>query len=107
MIVHVDVVPFNIHFGACPVKPSIALETHRAAIRSVVLRHRACNARVFGSVLHGTDQDGSDIDLLVDHRRSDRRNLEKIKNGIEELLRVGGKVIEKTDKDILLGKKTI
>ena len=47
-------------------KPSIALEAHRATIRSVVLRHRACNARVFGSVLHGEDQEGSDLDLLVD-----------------------------------------
>ena len=47
-------------------KPSIALEAHRATIRSVVLRHRACNARVFGSVLHGNDQEGSDLDLLVD-----------------------------------------
>ena len=29
-------------------------------------RFRAANPRVFGSVLHGTDQDGSDLDLLVD-----------------------------------------
>jgi uncharacterized protein len=48
------------------VKPSIALEAHRATIRSVVLRHRACNARVFGSVLHGNDQEGSDLDILMD-----------------------------------------
>jgi predicted nucleotidyltransferase len=48
------------------VKPSIALEAHRATIRSVVLRHRACNARVFGSVLHGEDQEGSDLDILID-----------------------------------------
>ena len=47
-------------------KPSIALEAHRATIRSVVLRHRACNARVFGSVLHGNDQEGSDLDILID-----------------------------------------
>jgi len=47
-------------------KPSIALEAHRATIRSVVLRHRACNARVFGSVLHGEDQEGSDLDILID-----------------------------------------
>ena len=47
-------------------KPSMAFEAHRATIRSVVLRHRACNARVFGSVLHGNDQEGSDLDLLVD-----------------------------------------
>lgn len=47
-------------------KPSIALETHRATIRSVVLRHRACKARVLGSVLHGNDQEGSDLDILMD-----------------------------------------
>ncbi len=47
-------------------KPSEALEFNRAAIRGVVEAHRARNARVFGSVLHGTDRDGSDLDLLVD-----------------------------------------
>jgi predicted nucleotidyltransferase len=47
-------------------KPSIALEAHRATIRSVVLRHRACNARIFGSVLHNEDQEGSDLDILID-----------------------------------------
>lgn len=47
-------------------KPSIALHENRAAIRSVVERHRACNARVFGSVLRGDDQEGSDLDILID-----------------------------------------
>ena len=47
-------------------KPSIALQENRAAIRSVVERHRARNARVFGSVLHGDDQEGSDLDILID-----------------------------------------
>lgn len=47
-------------------KPSEALNAHRAAIRGVVAAHRARNARVFGSVLHGLDTDGSDLDLLVD-----------------------------------------
>jgi predicted nucleotidyltransferase len=47
-------------------KPSVALETNRAAIRDVVERHRARNARVFGSVLHGDDHDGSDLDILID-----------------------------------------
>ena len=47
-------------------KPSIAFEAHRATIRSVVQRHRACKARVFGSVLHGKDQEGSDLDILID-----------------------------------------
>jgi len=36
------------------------------AIRVIVERHRACNARVFGSVLRGNDVEGSDLDLLVD-----------------------------------------
>jgi predicted nucleotidyltransferase len=47
-------------------KPSIALQTHRLAIRTVVERHNARNARVFGSVLHGEDQEGSDLDILID-----------------------------------------
>lgn len=47
-------------------KPSEALRTHREMIRRTVAAHRACNARVFGSVLRGDDRDGSDLDLLVD-----------------------------------------
>lgn len=47
-------------------KPSEALQFHRAAIRSVVRSHRALNARVFGSVLHGRDTEESDLDILVD-----------------------------------------
>ena len=47
-------------------KPSTALHVHRAAIRTVVERHRARNARVFGSVLHGDDQEGSDLDILIE-----------------------------------------
>lgn len=47
-------------------KPSLALATHRAAIRRVVAAHRACNPRVFGSVAHGEDTEGSDLDLLID-----------------------------------------
>jgi uncharacterized protein len=47
-------------------RPSIALETHRADIHRIVLAHRALNPRVFGSVLGGNDQEDSDLDLLVD-----------------------------------------
>jgi len=47
-------------------KPSDALQINRAVIRSVVERHRARNARVFGSVLHGDDHEGSDLDILID-----------------------------------------
>ena len=47
-------------------RPSVALQVHRAAIRRVVEAHRARNARVFGSVLRGEDTDESDLDILVD-----------------------------------------
>jgi predicted nucleotidyltransferase len=47
-------------------KPSSALLTHRHAIRKIVEGHRACNPRIFGSVLHGCDTEQSDLDLLVD-----------------------------------------
>lgn len=47
-------------------KPSEALQVHRAAIRGVVEAHRARNARVFGSVAHGLDAEGSDLDILID-----------------------------------------
>ena len=47
-------------------RPSEVLQSHRAAIRGVVAAHRACNARVFGSVLRGLDTEGSDLDILVD-----------------------------------------
>lgn len=47
-------------------KPSMALQANRAVIRGVVERHRARNARVFGSVLRGEDQEGSDLDILID-----------------------------------------
>lgn len=47
-------------------KPSIALDRHRNAVREAAVRFHTINPRIFGSVLHGTDQDGSDLDLIVD-----------------------------------------
>jgi uncharacterized protein len=47
-------------------KASIALDFKRNAVREAVSRFHTANPRVFGSVLHGNDQDGSDLDLLVD-----------------------------------------
>lgn len=47
-------------------RPSIALELNRTAVLEATRRFRAENPRVFGSVLHGLDQEGSDLDLLVD-----------------------------------------
>lgn len=47
-------------------KPSIAYQQHRDAIRQIVERHHAKNPRIFGSVLHGEDTDESDLDILID-----------------------------------------
>lgn len=47
-------------------RPSFALDLQRSTVRETARRFRVENPRVFGPVLHGTDQDGSDLDLLVD-----------------------------------------
>ncbi|PKO48952.1 MAG: nucleotidyltransferase [Betaproteobacteria bacterium HGW-Betaproteobacteria-4] len=47
-------------------RPSLALDLKRSAVREAASRFRTENPRIFGSVLHGTDRDGSDLDLLVD-----------------------------------------
>ena len=47
-------------------RPSVVLDLKRSAVLEATSRFRAANPRVFGSVLRGTDQDGSDLDLLVD-----------------------------------------
>ena len=49
-------------------KPSASLEANRELIRRIVAMHRGSNPRVFGSVIHGDDTDGSDLDLLIDPR---------------------------------------
>jgi uncharacterized protein len=47
-------------------KPSVALDQNREAIRALVAHYRVTNPRVFGSVARNEDRDGSDLDLLVD-----------------------------------------
>jgi len=47
-------------------QPSEALDAHRSEVRGLIERFRVKNPRVFGSVLHGTDHENSDLDLLVD-----------------------------------------
>ena len=56
----------NSHTQEENIKPWEALRLHSAAIRSVVKAHRACNARVFGSVVRGQDTGQSDLDILID-----------------------------------------
>lgn len=47
-------------------RPSVLLNLHQRQVREIALRHRVANVKVFGSVLHGDDTDGSDLDLLVE-----------------------------------------
>lgn len=47
-------------------RPSLVLQMHRDQVREIAMSHRVGNVRVFGSVLHGTDTDTSDLDLLVE-----------------------------------------
>jgi len=48
------------------VKPSEALESNKQAVLDATVRYKTTNARVFGSVVHDSDVDGSDLDILVD-----------------------------------------
>lgn len=75
-------------------KPSTALQANRAAIRSVVERYRACNARVFGSTLHGDDHEGSDLDILIDPTPSTTlMDIARIQVELENLLGVSVDVL--------------
>jgi hypothetical protein len=70
-------------------RPSEALRTHRDAVRTLALRHRVRNVRVFGSVLHGDDTDGSDLDLLVDPTPDTTLlDIARIQNQLQALLKI-------------------
>ena len=56
----------NEHFRENIVKPSSALALSREKVRQVITGSRLENPRIFGSVLHGTDSETSDLDLLID-----------------------------------------
>lgn len=70
-------------------KPSIPFKDKRTEIRRIVSRYPVANPRVFGSVLHGDDQDGSDLDLLVDALpRTTLFDLDGMQCELEDLLGV-------------------
>jgi predicted nucleotidyltransferase len=52
--------------GDAIVRPSEAFEKNREFVRATVARYPTANPRIFGSVLHGTDNETSDVDILVD-----------------------------------------
>ena len=70
-------------------KPSTVFEIKRDVIRAVVARHNASNARVFGSVVHGNDNEASDLDILIDPTpKTTLMDVAKIQVELEALLGV-------------------
>jgi hypothetical protein len=79
-------------------RPSVALELKRDAVRKATSRFRTANPRVFGSALYGMDQDGSDLDLLVDALPGATLfDLGGLQVELEELLGVPVEVLTPTD----------
>lgn len=75
-------------------RPSIALQTHREAIRAIALSHRVTNVRVFGSVVHGDDTEGSDLDILVEPtQETTMMDIAKIQLELSQLLPVAVDVL--------------
>jgi hypothetical protein len=75
-------------------KPSEALNRHRADIRRIVSENRSSNPRVFGSVLRGDDSDGSDLDLLVDPAKdTSLMDIARIQGRLEQLLGISVDVL--------------
>ena len=75
-------------------RPSEALRVHREAIRSIALRHRVTNVRVFGSVVHGDDTEESDLDLLVEPtNETTMLDIAKIQLELAQLLKVAVDVL--------------
>jgi predicted nucleotidyltransferase len=68
-------------------RPSEALAAHREEIRRVVTQNRACNPRIFGSVLRGEYSETSDLDLLVDATpEASLFDIARIQGELEDLL---------------------
>jgi predicted nucleotidyltransferase len=75
-------------------KPSEALARHRDAIRRIVSANRTANPRVFGSVLRGEDEEGSDLDLLVDPTpETSLMDVARIQGDLEVLLGISVDVL--------------
>ena len=75
-------------------RPSLALQAHREAIRDIALRHRVTNVRVFGSVVRGDDTADSDLDILVEPTsETTMMDIAKIQHELGRLLSVAVDVL--------------
>jgi uncharacterized protein len=64
------------------------LEAHDERLKLIVRRHGASRPRVVGSVARGDDQEGSDVDLLVEMHDPDYVGLEQLRSELEDELGV-------------------
>lgn len=79
-------------------KPSDALAEHRGELRELMTRHGLLRPRVFGSVLTGTDDEESDLDLLVDPAETTTLfTLARVERAAQELLGVRVSVLTPED----------
>lgn len=70
-------------------RPSEALSGNEQAVCEIAARHKAFDVRVFGSVLRGEDQPGSDLDLLVKFQPdASLFDQARLRDALEELLGV-------------------
>lgn len=78
-------------------RPSDALRDHRETIRRIVQENRAVNPRVFGSVLRGSDDEDSDLDLLVDPTNdTSLLDIARIQNCLQTILGIRVDVVTPT-----------
>ena len=77
-------------------RPSEILALKADEIREIIARYPVRNPRIFGSAARGDDAEGSDLDLLVELRGTDRRGLVSTRredtNWIEGLLQAPERV---------------
>ena len=80
-------------------RPSEALAAHRDELRRLISRYPVSGPRVYGSVLAGKDDEGSDLDLLVDAtERTALFTLASLEQAAQRLLGVQVSVL--TPKDL-------
>lgn len=69
-------------------RPSEALKKHREEVLAIIARYPVSNPRIFGSVARGEDEEGSDLDILVepDEARLSLMDLAAMELSLERLL---------------------
>jgi predicted nucleotidyltransferase len=68
-------------------RPSEVLAAKADQVRTIIARYPVRNPRIFGSVARGEDEEGSDLDLLVDPLRGTGYiTLAKLQLELEDLL---------------------